>query len=226
MPLALPILLTLALQPGAVKPAPAPATCVLHLQGTLNHLTTSGGVQTRTFETFEYRIPGALTETTTPEGEVTFDFTADPKAAEKGSAKLSLRTSTFGKGAMEEIQFTGKKLQAVGTFRFQARGRGQAIHPTGGLYVEGLAKVSQATPAGTEQREETRFMISTPFPGPGAGVAEASRPALQFTGSSLWVLKNIASGATLSGSITYPGGAPAGGTSSSGKVEFRFAFSK
>lgn len=224
MPFALPLLLALALQPGAVKPVPAP--CVLHLQGTLNHLATSGGVQTRTFETFEYRIPGTLTETTTPEGEVTFDFTADPKAAEKGSAKLSLRSSTFGKGAMEEIQFTGKKLQAVGTFRFESRGRGQAIHPTGGLYVEGLAKVSKATPAGTEQREEPRFMISTPFPGPGAGPTEAPRPALQFTGSSLWVLKNIGSGATLSGSITYPGGAPAGGTSASGKVEFRFAFSK
>ncbi len=219
----LPMLLTLIAQPAPAKPAST--HCVLHIQGSLNHKANTKMAQIRTSETFEYSIPGNLSEVTAPSGLVTFDFVADPKAAEKGTAKLSMKSSTLRKGVMEEIEFTGNKLQAIGTIRFMARARGQSIYPVGSLYVQGLAKKTLLPAANTEAKEEARFMLSQPFPTLDPKLPDAARPEIKFTAYSLWALRNIASDGTLTGSIIYPGGG-GGAITSSGQVDIRFVLSK
>jgi hypothetical protein len=218
------LLITLLLAATA-PPTQAPPSfrCVLQLQGELNRQQSEGGGSVTIKESFEYSIPGTLTETTSPGGAVLFDFVADPKVGEKGKAHLRHRSSTLRGGSMEELNFEGNRFQAFGAIRFESAGRGQAIYPSGSFYVGGHARILEASPdKGTRQREEDRFILSQPFPDPGP--TSRSRPAMAFTGSSLWVLRNSPLGSTLGGTMTYNGGEA--GRSATGRVDIKFVLSK
>lgn len=203
-----------------VVQAPAPAVsqafpCTLQLQGELKHRQTEEGVKIYSEETFDYTLSGTLLETTSAEGAVLFEFQANPRPNDKGKVKLRYHSSTLRGGAVEDISLEGKVFQGSSTIRFQAQSRGQAVTAMGSFYVGGRARITEASPTGTRQYEEERFILSQPLPDFGPG-----KPAIQFTGNALWALRNAPHGTVVSGTLTYA--KETGPRTAVGRVEVKF----
>lgn len=202
---------------GQTPAVPAKVPCVLHLKGDLKHRSPVGTSTSYWEESFTYAIPGTLTEETGADGSVVFDFQPAPDPNLKGSAALRHHSSTLVAGKVQDLTFDGKRFQAFGAVRFTAPLRGQALRAQGSFYVGGKARIVEASPEGERRYEEDRFVLSQPLP--FLGVEPGANPAVQFTGSSLWALRNAPKGMALSGWIAYNGGP--GARKATGRVDLR-----
>lgn len=213
-------------QPRPVAPAPAPepaplavtgetvrsAACTLTLKGRTEFHTTLKSQKTeetrskRILEDFAYTLPGTLSETVYPTGEVEFVFTpAENPAAAGATATLHLEDD-FPAPGWAPVSVDATRIQNAGKMTFKALGRGQGIFATGGAVVNlkgRLASLSPMTDPKKLGETENRPVASTPFPLLEADLRKLGVPAIQFQGAALWAWSNSPGPVTLRGFIDY-----------------------
>ena len=194
---------------GAVLQAAAPPRwkCTVGLRGKINRTwsaETAGVPEQRSVtEDFSYSIPGFMTESTAPNGTVTFEFQADESRKADRRGRAMVMDSTTRAGNTKNIIVDSDSITTVPTWRFESPGRGQRIFPA---KVEVMLQGTQAnTPVSmiAEQTSRSRPIYSIPMMDARTAPVDFTAPALEFQGLALWVLPNARSAFTTSASMTY-----------------------
>lgn len=215
-------------QAAAVSAVPAPdpapltvlsqvvrqAPCTLSLKGRTEFRTTLKSTKSkevrskRIIEDFEYVLPGTLTESVFPTGEVEFTFIpADDLPKAGGTARLHLEDD-FPAPGWAPVSMDASRIQNAGRMTFKALGRGQGIFALGGAVINLKGKLASLAPMTVTKglgETENRPVASTPFPLMEGNLRKSGLPTIQFQGTSLWAWANAPGALVLRGALEYRG---------------------